>query len=173
MFKSLLIISLSAMTLLSCNDSSVKQEDLEPYMVSVNEFQLNDSILKDGDQVRILGSTGKITEEHKIDFYNLVVVVSETTDDTINVLVTNFFQSNSNDPYVRFFSNTSLLGKIVEITSNGESIEKQKLEDMKVKSYTKVFYDTDYIQVDVRKYPAIIGNLGAYTIEGDISTLSL
>src|SRR5690606_11917640 len=107
----------------------------------------------------------------EIDFYNLVVVRSEKTGDTINVLVTNFFQADLNNPYTRFISNTSVFGKILERNSDAEQLNGTNIKDLKPKSYNKVFYDTEFIQSDVRKYPSITGNLGDYTIEGDISNL--
>lgn len=157
-------------SLYSCKSAP---KDLEEFMVDISEFKINDSILKDGDYVKILGSSGNLTKDHEIDFYNLVVVKSEETGDTINVLVTNFYQVNLNNPRTRFISNSSLMGKLVENASNYEQLDGTNIKDLKSKSYDKVFYDREYIQVDVREYPSITGNLGDYTIEGDISELGL
>jgi hypothetical protein len=153
--KKLVIGILALATFSSCEN---KVRDLEEFMVDISEFTINDSILKDGDYVRILGSSGNLTEEHEIDFYNLVVVESEETGDTVNILVTNFYQSDLNDPRTQFLSNSSLEGKLVE---NFKDIQdKIKIDEIEAKSYDKVFYDSEYIQIDVRKFPAITGNLG-------------
>lgn len=153
--------------LLSCSLCGCKSgpKNLDEFMIDISEFKIDDSILRDGDYVEILGSSGNLTKEHKIDFYNLVVVRSEKTGDTINVLVTNFYQSDLNDPRTRFISNSSLMGKLVENLEDTEKFDGKNVKDIKSKSYNKVFYDSEFIQVDVRKYPSITGNLGDYTIE--------
>src|SRR5690606_31674181 len=141
MKKSYFIILATLALLLSCKN---KPTNLDSFMVNLSEFQINDTILKDGDRVRILGSSGNLTEEHEIDFYNLVVVRSEKTGDTINVLVTNFFQADLNNPYTRFISNTSVFGKILERNSDAEQLNGTNIKDLKPKSYNKVFYDTEF-----------------------------
>lgn len=151
--------------LYACNPGP---KNLDGFMVNVSEFRIDNKILKDGDYVEVIGSSGNLTKEHEIDFYNLVVVRSVETGDTINVLVTNFYQSDLNDPKTRFISNTSLIGKVVERGSEAESLKDRNINELKSKSYRKVFYDSEYIRADVRKYPAITGNLGDYTIEGDL-----
>lgn len=173
MIKYLLIGILSIGVLHSCTNESEDLMDLDKFMVDISEFSINDTILKDGDYVEILGSSGNLTREHEIDFYNLVVVRSEETGNTINVLVTNFYQADLNNPRTRFISNSSLMGKLIENASNSEQLDGTNIKDLKSKSYSKVFYDSEYIQVDVRNYPAITGNLGDYTIEGNISELGL
>lgn len=146
---------------------STGPKDLSEFMVDASEFKINDTVLKDGEEVEILGSSGNLTKEHKIDFYNLVVVRSLETGDTVNVLVTSFFQADLNDPKTKFLSNSSIMGKIME---NSDDLNKlDNVKDIKAKKYSKVFYDAEYIQVDVRNYPAIAGSLGDFTIEGDLN----
>ena len=157
------ILALSVLQ--SCNN---KPMNINEFMVDISEFKIDNTILKDGDYVEVLGSSGNLTEEHNIDFYNLVVVRSEETGDTVNVLVTNFYQSNLNNPRTRFISNSSLIGKLLESNGDPKKNDGINIKDIKPKSYKKVFYDREYIQVDVRKYPSITGNLGDYIIEGDI-----
>lgn len=163
------IISISII-LSSCSPGI---KDLEPFMVDISAFNIDNSLLKDGDKVEILGSSGNLSSEHHIDFYNLVVVRSLETGDTINVLVTNYFMADLNNPETMFISNSSNIGKLIENNSEIESMDDFKLKDLKSKKYSKVFYDTEYIQVDVMEHPSIIGNLGDYTIEGDLHEMNL
>ena len=134
-------------------------------MFDISEFKIDNDILKDGDRVEILGSSGNLTEEHTIDFYSLVVVKSLETGDTVNVLVTNYFMSDLNDPETVFMSNSSVAGKLMERTFDAEKLEGQDINNLKAKSFKKVFYDREYIQVDVRNYPSITGTLGDYFVE--------
>lgn len=150
--------------LFGCTGSET-EKDLTPFMVDVTQFKIDTAALKDGERVKILGSSGNLTENHKIDFYNLVVVRSLESGDTVNVLVTNFFQAGP-DPETKFLSNTSLIGKAFE--NSDDLKDGTNIRKMASKKFSKVFYDTEFIEVDVRKYPAIPGNLGDFTIEGKL-----
>ena len=134
-------------------------KNIENLMVDISEFKINDSILKDGDRVQILGSSGSLTKEHKIDFYNLVVVKSLETGDTVNVLLTNYFMADLNDPETIFITNSSVMGLAIESLDSPVNTVISK-----AKKYKKVLYDTEFIEIDVRGYPSITGNLGDYVI---------
>jgi hypothetical protein len=155
--------------LVSCSSGP---NDLEPFMVDLSEFRIEQGALKDGEKVQILGASGNLTKEHKIDFYNLVVVRSLETGDTVNVLVTTFFQADQNDPETVFISNTSLAGKLFENPEDLERVEGKKADEIEALKFDKVFYDSEFIQVDVRKYPAVTGLLGDFTIEGELENIS-
>jgi len=165
-----ILAAISLVLLLGCKEDPI---NLEPYLVDVSEFHINNELLKDGDYVKVLGCSGNVTVDHEINFYNLVVVRSEKTGDTINVLVTNFFDSDLNNPRTRFISNSSDIGKLVEIGSEIKEMKGFKIQNLKAKSFSKVLYDTEYIQEDVRRFPAVTGNLGDYTIEGDLNNIDL
>lgn len=139
-------------------------KNLEKFIVDVSEFTINDSILKDGDYVRVLGASGNLKGEYEIDFYNLVVVKSMKTGDTINVLATNYHSPDVKSEKIQFVSNQSMIGKLFDNHNNLEVLENANINDLKPKTYNKVFYDTEYIRVDVRKYPAITGLLANYTV---------
>lgn len=167
--KSLFIVMFLMVGLSS--SCSFSPKNLDKFMVDISEFTINDTILMDGDFVQILGSSGNLTKQHNIDFYSLVVVKSERTGDTVNVLVPIFFMADLNNPRIRFMSNSSVVGKILNSVLNKEELDGKNLDDFTSKSFNKVLYDSEYIQVDVREYPAITGNLGDYTITGDMSLL--
>lgn len=169
----LFTIGLLALSSLSGCDSDSGSKNLDEFMVDISEFTINDSILKDGDYVEILGSSGNLTRDHEIDFYNLVVVRSEETGDTINILVTNYYQADLNNSRTRFMSNSSNVGKIIERADNSEDLNGKNVKDINSKSFKKVFYDSEYIQVEVREYPAISGNLGDFIIEGNINEIGI
>lgn len=164
------LFSLSLVVLFGCKSGPKNLNDL---MVDITEFQIDNSILEDGDYVRILGCSGNLTREHEIDFYNLIVVVSERTGDTLNVLVTNYYQVDENDPNTRFISNSSLVGKLLEGISDNGSIDVDNVNDLKSKSFDKVLYDSEYIQIDVRNYTAVTGNLGDFIIEDNKDSLGI
>ncbi len=135
-------------------------KDLSEFMVDISEFKIDNTILQNGDYVEVIGCSGNLTTEHKIDFYNLVVAVSERTGDTVNILVTSFFNINLNGRRTQFLSNATETGKIMESALNGDVIEGTNVNTLKAKSYSKVFYDSEFIQVDVREYATVTGILG-------------
>lgn len=155
------VFSFVLLGLFACNNHA----DLDKFMVDVSEFTIDTTLLKDGDYVEILGASDKLTPEHEIDFYTLVVVRSKETGDTINVLTTNYYVPYLNNPETRFISNTSQMGKILENSKELSNLEGKNINSLQSKSFKKVFYDTDWIDLDVKGYPAVIGNLGEYTIE--------
>ncbi|MNU85183.1 hypothetical protein D3C71_749210 [compost metagenome] len=137
-------------------------------MVNVSEFKIDTTALKDGEKVEIIGSSGNLTKKHHIDFYSLVVVKSLETGDTVNVLVTNFFMADLDNPQINFISNTSTAGMLLENVESSEDIDNKNINKLSPKKFKKVFYDTEYIGVNTREYPAITGNFGYYSISGEL-----
>lgn len=149
----------------ACNSGP---RNLDEFMVDVSEFNIDKNALKDMEEVEILGSSGNITTEHEIDFYTLVVVRSIETGDTVNVLMTTFNLIDVQNRQTKFISNNGITGKLLETTPDPDANGKVNLKDLKAKTYKKVLYDTEYIDVDVRKFPTITGILGDYHTEGDL-----
>lgn len=148
-------------------------KNLDEFMVDTSQFHLKPSALKDGEKVEILGASGNLTREHTIDFYNLVVVRSLETGDTVNVLVTSYFKPEKNDKIQTFLSNNTVMGKVIERQNDEGKPNNQNVHTMKAKRFKKVLYDTEFISVDVRKYPAVTGTLGHMYINGDLENLNL
>jgi len=161
-------LSFPIMILLIILASCGGQIDLEPYMVSPSQFKMDPYILKDGDEVEIIGKSDKVSLEHKIDFYNLVVVRSIKTGDTINVLATTFIHPGKNGNYMKFISPESSFGLILEAQSNNNDLDGKNLKNMKAKKFNKVLYDKEFISANVQRYPSIIGLIGDFTILSDV-----
>ena len=145
------------------NESSYSDE----MMVDVSEFNMQNDILKDGDYVKVIGSSARIERSKEVDFYTLVVVKAEATGDTINVLLTGSYDQKLDDARTQFLSNTSDVGKVFDNIENKRILESTNVNDLKPKSFKKVFYNTEYIQIDVRQYPTVTGNFGHIYINED------
>lgn len=158
-----------SLLLSSCNNQRV---DIDRYLVDISEFTIQNDILKDGDYIEILGSTDKLSMEGVHDFYNLVVVKSEATGDTINILLTSFYQADLNIPRIQFFSNSSTIGKVMERAKELKDLSNEQINNLASKTFEKVFYDHDFIQVDVRQYPSIPGTLGNFYIDSNSHELN-
>jgi hypothetical protein len=70
-------------------------------------------------------------------------------------------------------SNSSLIGIFSESVNEIDQFRGKKVDDLKGKSFKKVLYDDEYIEVDVRSYPTITGNLGEFTFEGNLDETDL
>lgn len=162
--KLIFSIGILFLTLASCGGPI----NLEEHMVSPNGFKMDPYILKDGAEIEIIGKSDKITPEHKIDFYNLVVVRSLETGDTVNVLATTFINQGQNGAYMKFISTESTHGLILEAQSDKKDLKNKNLNDLKPKRFNKVFYDKEFLPADVRRFPTIIGIIGDYTIINDV-----
>ena len=144
--------------LISCGEN---KPDIEQYMVDISEFKIDTTYLKDGEKVKVIGASNKLTEDDKIDFYTLVVVQSLKTGKKINVLTTSYFFADQKNTVLTYMSNRSKNGLIME---NMDNLGGKNINDLKPKKFTKVFYDTEFIQTDVRGLPTVIGNIGEVTI---------
>jgi hypothetical protein len=144
--------------LLACkpNTSTV---DLDPFMVDVSEFKMDTTVLQNSDKVQILGCSNKTTKDQKIDFYNLVVVKSLATGDTINILAVNYFPVNLDNPEIMFTKENALASLVFRYIETGPDVKNLKLTPKKI---TKVLYDTEFIQYNSRHLPTITGYLGNY-----------
>lgn len=161
--KNIYLYITTILLLIGCN---TKPKDLSNYLVKVSTFKINETILNQGDYVEILGCSGNLTNKHKLEFYNLFIVRSVKTGDTINVLATNFYLAKEQYQKTRFISPNSVMSKIVSL-DNYKDLDGVNLNELKTPKFDKVLYDREYIKTNVKKYPAIIGALGDYT--GEIS----
>lgn len=141
-------------------------KNLNDFMVDIDKFQLNDTVLVDGETVEILGMSGNIPVGTDIDFYNLVVVRSLENGDTVNVLCSSDFIiiggvrrmkfQGENSDFTKLLNNALNNEDFRELESSGE-IDTNTLINY---SFDRVMWDTEYIQTDVMQYQSIIGSLG-------------
>lgn len=158
----LVLAILSTTTFLSCSS----QYNPEDHLIELSKFELQSDILLDGDEVEIIGASGNLTQETHGSFYNLVVVKSVKSGDTINVLMSSWAMLSTSNPYTQFVSVESTAGKLLDSKFRDELVKQKnvKIDEIQVKSFDFVFLDEEFIQIDVTRFPCIIGNLGRYEI---------
>lgn len=139
-----------------------KKKDLNKYLVDASEFHVEQDKLHSGDSLEILGASGTITNEDKIDAYILYVVRSLRTGETLNILSTDYIMIRDQSEIIRFISDTDDAGKIAAYATHGKELPEGKIDEIEPLRFDKVFYDTDWIHENVRKYPAVIGQLAQY-----------
>lgn len=155
-----LLLLTAVSTLSSCG------HNIEDFMVDIDKFQLNDTVLVDGETVEILGMSGNIPTGVEIDFYNLVVVRSLENGDTVNVLCTADFEIIGGVRRMKFHGENSEITKVLMNALKNEDFRElvpgQEIDTNTFKNYSfgRVMWDTEYIQIDVMQYPSIIGSLG-------------
>ena len=73
---------------------------------------MDENALKDGEKVRILGASGNLTNDDKMDFYNLIVVESLETGKEVNVLMLNYIHVGESPQTLNFISYDTPMGKL-------------------------------------------------------------
>jgi len=150
------ILFLTTILLFSCGSD---EKDLDQYLVDISKFNMDENALKDGEKVRILGASGNLTNDDKMDFYNLIVVESLETGEEVNVLMINYIHTGEGPQTLDFISYDTPMGKLAAMDP-AEVPKNIKVSEIELKKHQKVLYDTEYIQADVYDNPTIIGGLG-------------
>lgn len=150
--------------LFSCGDS----KNLDESLVDISNFKMDDAALEDGEDVRIIGASGNLTSDDKMEFYNLIVVESMKTGKTVNVLMPTYMLVDEYNREVQFYSFKTTMGRLLGSTgANGldKNMEKKaNIKDIQPPKFDKVLYDREFIQTNVYGNPTIIGTLGKITI---------
>lgn len=141
--------------LLSCESNTIEEN-----LVDVSLFEIDNTALKDGENVRIIGASGNITNEDEMDFYNLIVVKSLETGKVVNVLMINYIFVDEYNRDVNFISFDTPMGKLSAMAHKGDLKSGTNTKDIELPKFDKVLVDLEYLTEDVYNNPTIIGGLG-------------
>jgi hypothetical protein len=127
----------------------------------VTDFNIDENILEDFDEVVVLYYSGSIGKQEDLDYYRQAIVVSQKTGDTINILSFSDILGIESGKVFKFLSINNVAFKAVQQYQDDPTKfeEKIKLSDIKLKDINVVirFPDQDYITRN--NYPTIIGDL--------------
>lgn len=145
---------------------AVACQDSRKNMIKVDEFQMDKTALKDSEEIEILCGSGN-PEYGEEDYYIHLIVRSTETGDTVNLLHSGSVDQ-SEGRIKNFISNESSTGKVLDNLDrilNSES-GSSNVNDMKVKTFDYVFSDPEFIVLDRKRYPAIIGKTAVLVEDG-------
>ena len=157
---------------LSCNDK--KNETITYYKFwDINKFHIVDSALKDEEQIKILYSSSQPENYKKFLYYIHLIVVSQKTGDTVNILTTtdNALTSKDGNKVYAYFDQNNVITKLQQININkltesdsselNNEIKNQNNNKEKVtEKISKVARDPKYDSLADNKYPTVIGSIG-------------
>lgn len=152
-FKPSSLVTLIIMLLMACGGNHVYWD--------IANFNMDDEALEDDEKIQLLYSTSGPDHDSNHRYYNHLIVVSQKSGDTVNVLsVANHGVSldDMEDLYV-FYNRDSRAAKFIERTlaadqgdGNAEEYDHTKID--------KVIRDPNFDHIADNDYPTIIGVIG-------------
>lgn len=127
----------------------------------ISKFKMNPTALDDNEEVKILYSSGGPDSNEYLEYYIHLIVVSQKTGDTVNVLTTmqNGFDISKEDKVFNYLNQdnpiTKLMQTDLEKIKDADKINRTKLKDIK-----KVARDSKFDYIANNNYPTVIGVLG-------------
>lgn len=144
--KKVLYFCLSIGLLVSCSDKFEKR--------SIQEFQLDETIIKHGDSVEVIYCSGAPDFNQELDYYIHMIGVKMDTKDTFNLLTTSLFEVEKDHRYTQFIS---LEGK-ASLAADSVSLE---VNDMLDKQIDSVISNIKFQIYEENDFPTTIGFLGS------------
>lgn len=126
----------------------------------ISRFNFVTDALENGEEIKILYTSRGPDNNEDLDYYIHLVVVSQKTGDTVNVLTTveNGFGEKDRNQVFNFINKEDMLMKIVQMET--DNLSKENIEKTELKQINKVARDTTYDHVADNNYPSIIGLVG-------------
>jgi hypothetical protein len=133
----------------------------------VSKFNIKVDALQNDEPIKLLYSSRGPSNNEDLAFFIHVIVVSQKSGDTVNILTTvdNGFEENSGDEVYNFVSDTSMIGKIFH--TNPEVLEKithvseiESLATPDLRKIRKVVRDTKFDEIADNNFPTIVGWIG-------------
>ncbi len=144
--KITIIFSLLVLTLYT---NSCKQKVL----LDLKEFNVSETALKDGEEIEILCSSEN-PENGEEEYYIHMIVKSLESNDTVNLL----FKGARDVSYPKYTNYLSPKNDFYKIMVNQGNIKDgDNVKNLKVKNYSQVYSNPEYITLDWKKYPSTIG----------------
>lgn len=120
----------------------------------ISKFEINKSALIDNEKIKLLYSSRGTGTNKITDYYIHIIVVSQQSGDTVNVLTTalNGFKESDADKVFNFFDENNFISTI----SNPKSLK-----------FKKVYRDPQFDQIANNNYSTIVGSIGVSTPNKD------
>ena len=123
----------------------------------ISKFNIIPSALEDNEEVDILYLSGGPNSNKTLEYYIHLIVVSQKTGDTVNVLTTkNTFGISVDGKVFRYLNQANPITKLmqtdVEKVKNVDEINRIKLKDIR-----KVVRNPKFDYIAINSYPTVIG----------------
>lgn len=131
----------------------------------INKFKIEKNALQDNEEIMLLYASNGPDENQEREYYYHLIVISQKTGDTINVLTTsqNGFNKDSAKEIFNFYDEKNFItiithNKINMSSLNGKNVS--ETEKIKLKKINKVARDNDFDYLADNNYPTVIGSIG-------------
>ncbi len=132
----------------------------------LSKFNMNNKALEDGEEIKLLYSSRGPQSDMTQDYYIHLIVISQKTGDTVNVLtpVHNELSMEDKDTVFNFFNENNAVFKIGQMDSeNLKDIKSaDDIDKIKSKKLNKVARDPEFDYLADNTYPTIIGMIGKF-----------
>lgn len=154
--KCAIVLVLFVFAIFGCNNQ-YKYWDIE-------KFHMNEQALKDKEPIKLIYSSQGPNYGKNMDYYVQIIVVSQETGDTVNILspINNGFKESDGDSTFIFVSKENIAFKLLQMDSEkiNEIKDIEKIAEEPEKKITKVARDPEFDFIADNNYPTIIGMVG-------------
>lgn len=133
----------------------------------ISKFHMNKEALQDNEEIKLIYTSQGPDSNTDLQYYIHLIVVSQKTGDTVNILTTadNGLTINDKDKIFNYFNQDNDLFKISQIAP--ENLTKIKhvddLSKIEVKKINKVARDPKFDDIADNNFPTVIGVIGTTT----------
>jgi hypothetical protein len=157
--KSKIIIYLfSCFLFTGCSENKYKQWN-------VSKFVINADALKDKEELKLIYSSSSPNTNNEA--YTHLIVVSQLTGDTVNILtsINNAFESSDGDRIFNYLSPDNFATKVSQVDLSNLKIEEivEKAKNNKSKKLLKVWRDPKFDNLSDNSHPTVFGIVATIT----------
>lgn len=130
---------------------------------NLSEFNLSENALADNEKIKLVYSSRAPDNNEDFEYYIHLIVVSQESGDTVNVLTTanNGFKKEDAEKVFNFFNKDNVVTKISQSDMEDiENITADKLKNTPLRNITKVARDPDFDYLADNDFPTVIGSIG-------------
>ncbi len=129
----------------------------------ISQFTMDPAALKNEEKIKLLYTSHAPDDNKNREYYIHLIVISQESGDTVNVLTTaeNGFKATDRDSVFNFFDVNSPVTKFTEMSlediKEGDNIQ---FENIKLKKIDKVARDPKFDNLASNHHSTIIGSIG-------------
>jgi len=127
----------------------------------ISQFSIEDTALEDGEEIKLLYTSRGPDNNKDLDYYIHVIVISQKSGDTVNLLtmVDNGFRIGDKYKTYNYFDQNNPVTKVMQVRP--ESLEDiEAMKNVRPKEIQKVARDPKFDYIADNDFPTVIGSIG-------------
>ena len=149
--RKVLILGFLSFVIISCSNYEYWE---------LSKFHFVENALKDGEDIKVVYSSRGPDYNKDLEYYTQVVVVSQLSGDTVNILTTarNGFEKEDENKVFVFYNEDNILTKLAQTYLSTK--DTGNLENIELKDIQKVARDPKFDFIADNNFPTIVGIIG-------------